>query len=504
MRHPGRVFACVFSWTLLCLCCVGFLVPWADGEEAASRPAGKGNAPGLTTTKVPSYPGNIVLGRPTDRSVTASILLQRQVRARIVYGPGGKGLEARTEEFDLPAGVPREIVIEGLAPNSSYEYRIVDAATGQALLPIENNGSFRTAPDAGSKFVFAVQADSHLDSATDLDLYRRTLGNIRADGADFLIDLGDTFMTDKYRDRESATRQYAAQRYWLGLVGDVAPVYLALGNHDGEEAFRPNADGADGLAVWANAQRKRLFPNPVPSPFYTGSAAAHPQAGALQDYYAWTWGDALFVVLDPYWYSTSTRGGREPWNMTLGKTQYEWLARTLRTSQARLKFVFIHQLVGGVDANGRGGIEAATLYEWGGRNADGKDEFAAKRPGWEAPVHRLLVENGVQIVFHGHDHFFAKQELDGVVYQLVPQPARRDYQGDHAAEYGYRTGEFVPGAGHLRVRISPEEVTVEFVLSCLPADENTRRKNGGTAYAYTLRPRPYVLRTADQGQKRRT
>ena len=25
----------------------------------------------------------------------------------------------------------------------------------------------------------------------------------------------------------------------------------------------------------------------------------------IQDYYAWTWGDALFVVIDPYWYTTT-------------------------------------------------------------------------------------------------------------------------------------------------------------------------------------------------------
>ena len=31
----------------------------------------------------------------------------------------------------------------------------------------------------------------------------------------------------------------------------------------------------------------------------------------------------------------------------------------------------------------------------------------------------VLVQN---IVFHGHDHLFVKEELDGIIYQDVPQP----------------------------------------------------------------------------------
>jgi hypothetical protein len=38
------------------------------------------------------------------------------------------------------------------------------------------------------------------------------------------------------------------------------------------------------------------------------------------------------------------------------------------------------------------------------------------------PIHQLLAENRVSIVFHGHDHLYTKQDRDGVVYQEVPQP----------------------------------------------------------------------------------
>ena len=44
----------------------------------------------------------------------------------------------------------------------------------------------------------------------------------------------------------------------------------------------------------------------------------HPAAGPLQNYYAWEWGDAMFVVLDPFWYAQETREQRDNWKRSLG------------------------------------------------------------------------------------------------------------------------------------------------------------------------------------------
>lgn len=41
-------------------------------------------------------------------------------------------------------------------------------------------------------------------------------------------------MTEKHPNRESAAKQYVAQRYYFGQIGHSAPLYLVLGNHDGE------------------------------------------------------------------------------------------------------------------------------------------------------------------------------------------------------------------------------------------------------------------------------
>lgn len=431
-------------------------------------------------------PGSVILGRPTDHSITLSILWNKDVSVVIRYGIEEK-LDKKTGLVELKTGEPKEVVIDNLQPDTEYYYSVIASSAQKSLLPITGNGRFHTQRNKGKSFIFTMQADSHLDENCSLSLYEQTLRNTLSSNPDFHIDLGDTTMVGKIPDRSMAVRQYEAQRYWLSQICHSAPLFLVIGNHDGEEAFKNGPINEDGLAVWAALQRKHYFSNPLPDDFYTANTQPQRYAGMLQDYYSWEWGDALFVVLDPYWYSQGTRGGSEPWNMTLGKPQYDWLAKTLRTSKAKFKFVFIHQLVGGSDNGSRGGVEFAPLYEWGGHEKNGENTFAANRPGWEKPIHSLLVETGVTILFHGHDHFFAKQELDGVIYQLVPQPASRNSQKDHAREYGYGKGAFLPSPGFLRVSVNPKKVTVDYIRT---VNENlqgyTTIANTKSTYSYTI------------------
>ena len=149
--------------------------------------------------------------------------------------------------------------------------------------------------------------------------------------------------------------------------------------------------------------------------------------------------------------------------------------------------MFVHQLVGGLDKAGRGGVAAARYFEWGGHNPEGSWGFDEHRPGWGKPIHQLLVENHVTAVFHGHDHLFAKEELDGVIYQLVPQPSTAQYDATRSAqEYGYGGGDLLGSPGHLRVTISPSQVTVEYVRAYLPQDETGERLNGKAEYTYAI------------------
>jgi hypothetical protein len=127
----------------------------------------------------------------------------------------------------------------------------------------------------------------------------------------------------------------------------------------------------------------------------------------------------------------------------------------------------------------RGGIEAAPYFEWGGKNLDGSPGFSSRRPGWELPIHELLVKHQVKAVFHGHDHLYAQQSLDGIIYQTVPQPSAKNFNSDTtlARDYHYDSGVVLSSSGHLRIKVTPTSISSEYVRSWLPSQENASRKN---------------------------
>ncbi len=461
-------------------------------------------SPALPLTPAPvaaaatPFNGNIVLGAPTASSIKMKVFSPDQAGVVwLAYGEVRGVYGKRSAATALVAGTPLDLAIEGLSADTQYFYQLNFQATGASEASASVDHAFHSTRPAGGSFTFTVQADSHLDENSDLDLYRRTLGNVLADAPDFHIDLGDTFMTEKHSAPLTATVQmatdaatvnarYAYEQANFGLIGHSTPLFLVNGNHDAELGWL-NDGTAQNNAIWATLARQQFFPNPVPGAFYSGDSFAEPFVGERASWYAWHWGDALFVVLDPYWKST-TQASKDGWNLTLGDRQYQWLGATLAASTATYKFIFVHNLVGGLDGQMRGGIEAAPYFEWGGKNPDGSTGFAQKRPGWALPIHPLLVKNRVTAVFHGHDHLYAKQDLDGIVYQEVPQPSAMNFSSGStlAADYHYAAGTILSSSGHLRVTVSPSGVSSQYVRAWLPRDETSQRKNAQVADSWTL------------------
>jgi predicted phosphodiesterase len=358
-------------------------------------------------------------------------------------------------------------VLGGLEPDTDYTYRLIYRRAGGEPVPDELR-RFHTQRHAQSAFRFVVQADSHLDNNTDVRVYQQTLANMLADRPDFMIDLGDTTMVDKFGAFYTrAESQYRAQRYYMGRIAHSVPIFMVLGNHDGERGERPD------MAEWSMARRHRYFPNPT-------------DGNDKHSHFAFEWGSALFIGLDPFW--ATTKRGASGWDMTLGETQYRWLEKTLAGSRAALRFVFIHHLVGGLGRDARGGAKPAAYMEWGGKNADGSEGFEANRPGWGMPIHDLLVQHGVNIVFHGHDHLFVREERDGVVYQEVPQPGHPSGGTRSAEEYGYG-GVILGSSGHLRVEVESGGARVDYVRSIVPGVTRSDLENGAVEHSYTVRPR---------------
>lgn len=463
----------------------------ARGDGGSQRRGGDADT---FHTDVPAHDLDVVLAEPTSTSIRVTFGSSRACEALVEYARAGDERRVRTPVVELAPGRVVPIDVGGLEPDAEYRYRVVTRVAGEP----ERTGderAFHTRRAAGSAFTFTITADSHLDSNVEPDVFVRTLDNVRADQPDFHVDLGDTFMTDKRRDFHDAAAQYDAQRWYFGRIGAQAPLFLALGNHDGEAGY---AAGPGSIGAWSYELRTQRFPPPRIGDTYSGRTSFEQGRGA--NWFAFTWGDALLVVLDPFWPTTERVRGSDAkegftdgsWARTLGREQYDWLASTLATTRARHRFVFTHHLVGGRGREARGGAESAPYFEWGGKNADGSDGFAKQRPGWPMPIHALLVKYGVEAVFHGHDHLFVHGELDGIVYQCVPQPGNPLGGTRSAAEYGYVGGTILGSPGHLRVRVTPDAATIEFVRAALEEASGRggeRELNGSVVHAYTLRPR---------------
>jgi UDP-2,3-diacylglucosamine pyrophosphatase LpxH len=329
----------------------------------------------------------------------------------------------------------KDVMIAGLTPGATVYYRLRYLKVGSKVYSATAMQK-TTTPKSFTKSVFAVQADPHMDENSSADVYNATLDQIAKSAPAFLIDLGDIFMVDKLKDKSDAnirSRFQLMRNFYKKLNG--VPLKIVLGNHDGELGYSS-----------FNTKKYR--------------AEYFPEQTSDKAYYSIEGPDQLHLCLDPFTYTTQVPKA-DGWQWTLGKEQYDWLRTTLESSKARHKFVYIHHLLVG-DAQSRGGVEIAKRNEWGGANQDGSAGFATNRAGWYKPVHDLLLENGVAIVFKGHDHLYSKQELDGIVYQTVPQPS---HPGDKVdpTQYGYRSGKTVGGSGFLRVTTAGAVAKVEFV-----------------------------------------
>lgn len=432
-----------------------------------------------------------LLGRPTDKSITIQIVPDKNVEARVTYGTSADALDAQTTWTKVDSAEPVTMVINDLQPDTRYFYQVVYRTQQGAPSITRPTYSFHTQRRKGSPFTFVIQADPHLDEQSDTSVYLRTLRNELEDSPDFMIDLGDILMSDKLTNaqkkvpRDTITYRAHLLRSYYEEVCHSAPLFITLGNHEGEAGWLNNGT-AENVPVWGTIDRKKYFLNPEPDGFYTGDTNSYPFVGRRGAYYAWEWGDALFMVIDPYWFTKPKPDSLNGWRWTLGKEQYEWLKSTLANSKATFKFIFSHQLVGG-DPDGRGGVEFADRYEWGGKNLDGTEGFAKNRPGWEMPIKDLLKRHRVNVFFHGHDHFFGKQEKDCLIYQEVPQPSHTNFSGaGQAVKYGYLEGIILPNSGHIRVNVSPEATKIEYVRSYPPKNEAGNRKNKDVSASYII------------------
>lgn len=531
---------------------INFKVVATDNTNASATSPGSGNyiytVNNLLTDA--TILGAEFLTLPKTDGVTVNLIASANQQVFVEYGtaPGQYTLATTPTTFNIDNAKPEfknpiRIPITGLQPDTEYYYRVRHRHVGAPFYNARGERSFHTARPRGTTFSFTVTADPHIDVNTDMQLFWRAMANISLDQPDIHMDVGDIFMTDKLADgllgvppkwgggvtinQTSINNRAIIFRNAFERACHSIPFFFGLGNHEAEYGYLFNAatDKQNNIPAWDLKARKAFYPAPTPDGFYAGNPTPKDYTGGtlglLEDYYAFEWGEALFIMLDPFWNTmTNPNSSNDAWNWSLGKAQYDWLRDTLKNSSARYKFVFMHHIVGGstqaVINNvptpqfaARGGIEVSDKYEWGGNNIDGSPGFATKRPGWDMPIHDLLVQNKVNVVFHGHDHLYGYQTRDGVVYLECPQPGTPNYTSLGSAVDGQyvnlganSTSYLLPNSGHIRITVGPDQAVADYVRSYRTAtdpmppdatsvfnDETPTRINRSISHSFVLAPK---------------
>ena len=445
----------------------GQLAAGAGGAEAMSGGDSGGGATGHTgrapvraVVDVATAPAQLafapLIAAPTANQFTLNAVLAtgRPSRLRVQVRAEGDADFGAPVSPETPADDIAQWEVDGLAPGTRYEYRIFDPnGTSPSSL---YEGSVVTQREPGDPFTFTLLTDSHIpipdvvpaDLQTD-SFNEQTLLAVAEEMAvhrpDFMIHLGD--MLDFHRfgfnvpapDGSWTRLGYLNYRRLLTDTAGHVAHFCVIGNWEGEDGFFTAEE------IERSRQQRLLYlPGPTPDTYPEGGSSG-------QDYYAFTWGDALFVVLNVMSYtptahllSSAKPGLPDDW--TLGGAQLRWLSDTLKAATSRWRFLFIHHTVGGAAGNeynsgyGRGGGLAAHVGE-------------------QATVHALMLQHGVQVMFYGHDHVFVDMVVDGIHYTL-PGSAGAPWKFT-SAETGYT--DYWTESGHARVDLNPDAVEVQFI-----------------------------------------
>jgi 3',5'-cyclic AMP phosphodiesterase CpdA len=340
---------------------------------------------------------------------------------------------------------------------------------------------------------------------------------------DLVINLGDTTgigagykwqglglptvgLTDKDYDYISYVLWLRMRKMYSAITPHV-PMYIAQGNHDGEEQWNP-------LRFRARYWRSRLFAMPDDKTYPEGG---HPDGL----YYAFSWGSdaayrggARFIVL----HTTAFTGDaypKTPEGWTLGEAQRQWFERTVKLGEKHWVFACQHHALGGWPA---GSSEQDKSMAYGrGPLFTHHDYLPYADPDLveQVKLTNLGSENGLRAILYGHDHIYFQKKL------AEPSPNKEmlalccgstKYMGEAgwwkdpfwSANYGTSTGpapNFWGPPGITRLTIGKDEASFDFLATALTWYSNHPPDAGiGTLLASRKLVNPPAAITVDSSE----
>ena len=275
--------------------------------------------------------------------------------------------------------------ITGLTANKNVGYKVT-------VNSVNYEGSFRTAPDPSAT---SLSFYAYGDTRTYPNTMNSVLGALLEDmntnpgsrqtfclhGGDFTADGLD----ESYWDSQFFNLNYANTSVFLREM----PVMGALGNHELYSSDKTKkivtsgskTEGTHDNRIEGAAHQDILFYKYFPYPEYVIPGASKDMS---ESYYSFDYGPVHVAVIDAYPYYNTNAG-----NYLKRYTQFQWLTTDLGSSTAPYKIVMVHPPP-----------YSAGLEEWNFR----KD------------YQTLIQAKGVKLVIAGHNHFYARNVVNGVTY----------------------------------------------------------------------------------------
>ena len=191
------------------------------------------------------------------------------------------------------------------------------------------------------------------DNRSGDETYKKLVSMIMERKPDFVVNTGD--MINKPGSKQEWTN------FWEMSRPITVPYFLTVGNHD-VHAGMPKSE--------------KIYKEQVDLP-------------GNELYYSFTAGNSLFIVLD------SNIAGQEK---KITDEQFQWLEAILSGARQKHKFIFLHHPL-------------YTDLDKGHHSHDSLDKYPESRDRLKA----LLMRSKVDAVFAGHEHYYQRKVIDGVM-----------------------------------------------------------------------------------------
>jgi len=207
-------------------------------------------------TNYPScaFPGYVLLTRPANSSITITLIATTEVYVLIEYYSDND--LGKTNEILLKKDLPEEFLITTLEPNKEYSYRLIFKEADIEEYSASEYYDFNTGRVEGETFTFSVQSDSHLRNKADRPVYLDVMNSIKDFNPDLFFILGDTFLNDEIFNisYDEVDALYYDQLNFLGVPAATSPLFLVIGNHEGEYGYYNTSQ--DSLPAYSGTARK--------------------------------------------------------------------------------------------------------------------------------------------------------------------------------------------------------------------------------------------------------